>query len=111
MMTGRLAAADSVTSITGRQPPATMISAIHHHPAARVCEGGRPAVPSGIDYLRSSTTQSTMTASRQQVLASSSPIRASLPMNVPPDLIDDPGASPAGHASNGTTSSDPRSQQ
>jgi hypothetical protein len=43
MMTGRLAAADSVTSITGitgRQPPATMIIAIHR-PAAPVCEGGR----------------------------------------------------------------------
>jgi len=39
------------------------------------------------DYFSSSTTQSTMTASRQQVLARSSPMRASLPIDVPPILI------------------------
>ena len=76
MMTGRLATANSVT---GMQPPATMIGAVILRPHLRLSRG-RP----GNGYFRSSTIQSTMTASRQQVVARSSPIRASLPMNVPP---------------------------
>jgi hypothetical protein len=73
-MTGRLAAADSVT---GAQSPATMISAVILRPHPGLSRASHR------DYLSSSTTQSTITASTQQVVARSSPMRGSFPIDVP----------------------------
>ena len=82
------------------ESPGTMISALaavpHFYARAAWQETGMTLASSSgartrlsrsvpVDYFSSSTTQSTMTASRQQVLARSSPMRASLPIDVPPD--------------------------